>query len=93
MQLIWLSVFEYQKWIFVLYVMEESSVFVGHLLALQESSAMNWVTKELSMNFWKVKVFSHFQSIKTTYEASSGSYPIHTQGKAAGPGSIPYITV
>jgi len=70
MQLIWLSVFEYPKLSFILYVMEESSVFVGHLLVLQESSAMDWVTKELSINFWKVEVFSYFQSIKTTSEAS-----------------------
>jgi hypothetical protein len=92
MQLIWLKLFEYPKSI-ILCVMEEASVFVRHLLALLESSAVDWVTKELSINFWEVKVFFHFQSIKTTSEASSGSYPVHTQGKVAGPGSIPCITV
>ena len=89
MQLIWLRVFEYTKSIFIVCVVKKASIFVGHLLALQESSAMDWVTKELSINFWKVKIFSYFQSIRTT----TGSYPVRTQGKVAGPGSIPHSTV
>lgn len=64
MQLIWLSVFEYPKLIFTLSVMEEISVFVRHMLALQESSAMDWLTKGLSINLWKVKVFSIFRASK-----------------------------
>jgi hypothetical protein len=60
MQFIWLRVSEYPKCFLILYVIEEAAVFVGHLLALQESSAMDWVTKELTINFWKVKVFSYF---------------------------------
>jgi len=37
--------------------MWEGSVLVGRLLALQEGSAMGWLTKEISINFWQ-KEFS-----------------------------------
>jgi hypothetical protein len=41
----------------VLCVLWEASVLVGQLLALQEDSAVGWVTKELSVSFRQVKSF------------------------------------
>jgi hypothetical protein len=45
--------------------MWESYVF-GQLLTLQEGSALSWMTKESSINFWQGKVFSHLPSIQAT---------------------------
>jgi hypothetical protein len=42
----------------MLYVMWEASVLV-QLLALQEGSAVGWMTKESSINFRQGKSFSH----------------------------------
>jgi hypothetical protein len=74
---------------FILYVMWESSVLAGHLLALQESSAVGLMTKESSINFWQGIVLCNLQSTQTTAEAS----PVHSQGKPAGPGNKPPISV
>jgi hypothetical protein len=41
----------------MLYVMWEASVLVGQLLALQEGSSVDWMTKELSINFRQGKSF------------------------------------
>jgi hypothetical protein len=35
--------------------MWEGSVLVGQLLALPEGSAVGWMTKEISINFWQKK--------------------------------------
>jgi hypothetical protein len=37
--------------------MWEASVFVEGLLCLQEVSALGWMTKESSINFWEGKNF------------------------------------
>jgi hypothetical protein len=37
--------------------MYEASVLVRKLLALQEGSAVSWMTKELSVNFKQLKSF------------------------------------
>jgi hypothetical protein len=42
---------------FILYVMWKASVLIEQLLALQEGSAVAWVTKETSVNFWQGKIF------------------------------------
>jgi hypothetical protein len=49
----------------MLYLMWEASLLVGQMLALQEGSAVGWVTKESSIS-GRGKVFSHLQSIQTT---------------------------
>jgi hypothetical protein len=49
--------------------MWEASVLVGQLLALQESIAMGWMTKESSISFRQGKDFCHLQSIQTTSDA------------------------
>jgi hypothetical protein len=49
--LIWLRVLVNPKLMFMLYVVWEASVLVGHLLALHEGNAVGWMTKELSINF------------------------------------------
>jgi len=69
--------------------MWEASVLAGHLLALQEGSAVGLMTKESSINFWKGIVVCNLQSTQTTSEAS----PVHSQGKAPGPGNKPLISV
>jgi hypothetical protein len=51
MGLIWLSVLVNTELMFMLYVMWESSVLFGQLLALQEGSSVGWMTLESSMNF------------------------------------------
>ena len=71
--------------------MWEVHVLVGQLLALQESSAVGWMTWESYINFWQGKVFCYLQSIQTTSEGSLASYSVHTQGKVAGPGRGPHI--
>jgi hypothetical protein len=50
--------------------MWEASVLVGELHALQEGSAVGWMAKESSINFWQGRVFSHLHSIQTTSEMS-----------------------
>jgi hypothetical protein len=74
---------------FILYVMWEASILAGHLLALQEGSAVGLMTKESSINFWQGIVVCYLQSIQTTSETS----PVHSLGKAAGPGNKPLIFV
>ena len=54
---------------FILYVMWESSVLAGHLLALQENSTVGLMTKESSINFWQEIVVCNLQSTQTTSEA------------------------
>jgi hypothetical protein len=54
----------------IFYVMWEAAELVGQLLALQEGSAVGWMTKESSITFWQGKVFSHLQRIQTTSETS-----------------------
>jgi hypothetical protein len=71
----------------------EVSALVWQLVALQEGSAVGWMTKESSISFWKGKVFFHLRCIQTTFEASSASYSVHTQGIATGTGSKPLISV
>jgi hypothetical protein len=39
------------------------------------------------------KVFCHLQSTQTIFEASPASYLVRAQGKVAGPGSKPLISV
>jgi hypothetical protein len=41
----------------MLYVMWEASVLVGQLLAVQEGSAVGWITKESFINFRQGKSF------------------------------------
>jgi hypothetical protein len=53
--------------------MWEASVLVGQALALQEGSAVGWMTKKSSISFWQGKVFSQLQSIQTTSEACPAS--------------------
>jgi hypothetical protein len=55
MGLVWLGVLVNEM--SMLYVMWEASVLVGQLLALQESNAVDWMTKESSINFRQVKSF------------------------------------
>jgi len=69
--------------------MWETSVLAGHLLALQEGSAVGLMTKESSISFWQGIVVCNLQSTQTTSEAS----PVHSQCKAAGPGNKPLISV
>jgi hypothetical protein len=59
------------------------NVLVGLLLALQESSAVVWMTKESSINFREGKISSYLQSTQATSEASPASYSVHAQGKVA----------
>jgi hypothetical protein len=42
---------------YMLFVMWEASVLLGQLLALQEGSAVGWMTKESSISFWEGKSF------------------------------------
>jgi hypothetical protein len=42
---------------YMFYVMCDASVLVGQLLALQEGSAVGWMTKESSIKFWHVRSF------------------------------------
>jgi hypothetical protein len=77
----------------ILFVMWEASVHVRQLLALQGGSAVGWVTKESSINFRQGKSFLHTESIQTTSEASPTSCSICAQGKVAGPGNKPLISV
>jgi hypothetical protein len=69
--------------------MWEASVLAGHLPALQEGCVVGLMTKESSNNFWQGIVVCNLQSTQTTTEAS----PVHSQGKAAGPGNKPFISV
>ena len=70
---------------FILCVRWEASVPDGQLLALQEGSAVVWMAKQSSINFWHGKALSHLQGIQTTSKASLASYSVHAQSKAAGP--------
>jgi len=63
----------------------EGSVLVGQLLALQGGSAIGWMTKEISINFWQKKVFCHLQGIQTKSEATPAASSFHAQGKMSGP--------
>jgi hypothetical protein len=47
---------------FILFVMWESSALAGHLLALQERSAVGLMTKESSIRFWQGIVLCNLQS-------------------------------
>jgi hypothetical protein len=51
---------------FMLCAMWNTSVFVEHMHALQEDSAVGWMTKESLINFWQGKFFFHLQSIQTS---------------------------
>jgi hypothetical protein len=67
MGLIWLRVLVTPECVSLLYVMLEMSIPVGQLLALQEGSAMGWMTEGKSSTIsGRGKVFSHLQSIQTT---------------------------
>jgi len=61
---------------FFLYLKWEASVLVGQLLALQESVAMGWMTKESSTNLWQGKDFCHLQNIQTTSDARPVPYSV-----------------
>jgi len=50
---------------FMLCVMWNTSVLVGHMPALQEGSAVGRMTKESYINVRQREVFSHLQSIQT----------------------------
>jgi hypothetical protein len=65
--------------------MLEESVFVEQLPALQEDSAVSWMTKELS-NLWLGKFFCHLQRFQMS-EASPASNLDSTEVRAAGQGS------
>jgi len=54
------------------------------LVAVQEGSAVGWMTKESSVSFWQGKALSHLQGIQATCQASLASYSVHAQGKATG---------
>jgi hypothetical protein len=57
MGLIWLRVLVNPAFMSMLYVIWEASVFVGQLLALQEGSAVGWMTKESSISLRQGKSF------------------------------------
>jgi hypothetical protein len=63
--------------------MWEACVLV-QLLALQEGSAVGWITKELSINMWKGKAFCHLRSVQTPSEAWVASHSGRTQDKGLG---------
>ena len=84
MGLIWHRLHVNPEWMLILYVIWEASVLVGKLLALQECSAGDWMTKEFYIHFCQGKVFYHLHSIQTMSKASSASYSVHTQGKWPG---------
>lgn len=71
--LIWCRVLVNQERMFFLCVMWEACVLV-QLLALQEDSAVGWITKESSINLWQGKAFCHLQSIRTPLEARVASH-------------------
>jgi hypothetical protein len=77
----------------MLYVMWQASPLVGQLLALQESSAVVWMTKESSINFREGKTSSYLQSTRATSEASPASYSVHAEGKVAEAVSTPHISL
>jgi len=57
---------------FILCVMLEESVLVEQLPALQEDSAVSWMTKESSINLWLGKFLCHLQGFQMS-EASPAS--------------------
>ena len=69
---------------FMLYVMWNTSVLIEHMPALQEGSAVGWMTKESYISVRQGEVFSHLQSIQTTSEASTASYLFPFWGKQLG---------
>jgi hypothetical protein len=69
---------------FILCVMWEACAVVVQLLALQEGSAVGWITKESPINLWQGRVFCHLQSIQTTSEARAAFHSGQTQGKGLG---------
>jgi hypothetical protein len=93
MGLIWLRVLLNPECMSMLCVMWEASVLVGHLLALQEGSAVGWMTKESSLNIRQGKILSHPQIIQKISEASPASYTVHAQGKMAGPRSKLHLSL
>jgi hypothetical protein len=64
MVLIYLRVLLNAELMPMLYVIWEASVLVGQLLALQESNAVGWMTKESSNNFRQGKVSVIFKASK-----------------------------
>jgi hypothetical protein len=66
--------------------MLETSVLVEQLPALQEDSAVSWMTKESSVNLWLEKVFCHLQRFQMS-KPSPAVYLVPTEGGVAGPGS------
>ena len=76
------------EWKFILYVMWKRTV-LGQPSALQEGSAVGWVTKELSISFWQGNFSLFYKASRQTLEANPASYSVHTQAKVAGPGSKP----
>jgi hypothetical protein len=76
----------------ILCVIWETPVLVGQLLALQEGSAVGWMTMESLINFCQEKCFSCLQIIQTTSKVIPTLPPI-AQGKAARSGSQPLFSI
>jgi len=62
----------------ILCVIWETSVFVGQLLALQEGSAVGWMTMESLINFCQGKGLSCLQIIQTTSKVIPTLPPIQS---------------
>jgi hypothetical protein len=79
----------------MLFVMWEASILVGQLLALQEGSAVGWMTKELPNNFRQgsslLSSLKHPDNLRD--QSSTASYSLHAEGKVGGPGSKPLTSV
>jgi hypothetical protein len=69
--------------------MWEASLPVGQLLVVQEDSAVGWMTKESSINFWQGKSFLSFSELP----GHPVSCLVCAQSKLAGPGSKSLISV
>jgi len=59
------------------------------LVAVQEGSAVGWMTKESSINFWQGKSFLSFSEVA----GHPASCLVCAQGKLTGPGSKSLISV
>jgi hypothetical protein len=68
---------------FILYVMWEGYVLVGQLLALQDGSAVGWIIKQSSINFWQAKAFSHLQNIQTAHTPIHSTLRVEQVGQEA----------
>jgi hypothetical protein len=61
-------------------VMWNTSVLVGHILALREGSVVGWMTKESYIIVRQGEVFCHYKASRQTLEASPATHSVCTQG-------------